>query len=113
MIPTPLAHTLMKSAGTGTEAAIGIAGVVGKKLIRAGLAAGKTAPKVTFTFIQGGIEALRNSENGQNPDLKFERLSKSLRNGSLTSGAFAWIDALKIHWRRRHNSMLRACHHGE
>lgn len=103
MIPMPVLIAIMKSAGAVTDVAVsaasagasaiaGIAGVAGKKLIKAGITAGKKASKLTFTFIQGGLDALRSAENGETRNLKFESLSKPLNiieNGLSVPVSFA------------------------
>ena len=103
MIPMPVLYAIMKTAGSVTDAAVsaasagaaaigGVAGVAGKRIIRAGISAGKAASKVTFTFVQGGVEALRNAENGEHKSLKIETLSKPLaivENGLSVPASFA------------------------
>ncbi len=57
MIPMPVLYAIMKGAGAATDAALsvasagaaavgGVVGVVGNRLIKAGISAGKTASRV-------------------------------------------------------------------
>ena len=110
MIPMPVLVAIMKSAGAVTDVAVsaasagasaiaGIAGVAGKKLIKAGITAGKKASKLTFTFIQGGLDALSNAETGETRNLKVEHLSKPLNiieNGLSVPVSFAENQIIRI-----------------
>lgn len=61
-------------ASAGAAAVGGVVGVVGNQLIKAGISAGKTASRVSFTFIQGGMEALKNQDGSANENVKVEKL---------------------------------------
>ncbi|RUQ39664.1 MAG: hypothetical protein EKK69_08400 [Candidatus Competibacteraceae bacterium] len=107
MISMPVLYAIMKSAGAVTDAAVsvgsavigGVAGTAGKRLIKAAVSAGKAASKVTFTFIQGGIDALQNSENSEGKNIKIETLSKPLAiidNGLSVPVSFAGNQIIRM-----------------
>ena len=110
MIPMPVLYAIMKGAGAATDAALsvasagaaavgGVVGVVGNRLIKAGISAGKTASRVSFTFIQGGMEALKNQDGSANENVKVEKLSKPLsivENGLSVPASFTENQILKM-----------------
>lgn len=88
MLPLPVLLGLMHSSGSAVDAAIsaasaagavvgGVAGTVGKRIIKASVSAGKNASKTTFTFINGGISAVK-AANSESLNPKIERLSRPL-----------------------------------
>ncbi|NEX23508.1 hypothetical protein G3480_25045 [Thiorhodococcus mannitoliphagus] len=88
----PLSYQLMKDAGQ-------ITAVAGKKLIKASIFAGKVASRLTFTFIKGGVEALRDAEGSKGTGAKIETLSSPLSivdNGLSVPASFVESQMIKI-----------------
>lgn len=76
-----LATDVAMSAASAGASAIGSGALTGgKKIIEVGLAAGKTASKIAFTFVSGGIAAVREDGQEKAPkgEVKTTKLSKNM-----------------------------------
>lgn len=106
MLPPHVIWMLAKGASAASGLALSAAtagaavvGGIGSQVLKASVAAGKTASRVSFTFIQGGIEAVRanSPEGSQQP--KIELLTRPLNivnNGLSIPASFSENQFKKI-----------------